>query len=293
MKHPVKFHIIYGILSCLALLPMGMLYAMVAPVRFILRRVIKYRRKMIRKNLANSFPDYDEERIREIEKEYYRHLCDMMAETIKLIKISDKELSKRLIVTNPEIVDSILESGTPVVLLLGHIANWEYVPHLTTYSRCDVPFGEIYRPLHDKAWGEIYNRMRGRWDNVIQVPQKSAVKDILRWNAKGPWIVGFLADQRPYGRNIDHWFEFLNQETAVTVGPEQIGRHTNARFVYADVAETRRGYYTITYKEITAAPDGEEEYPVTRQYLSLLEQTIKRAPALWLWSHNRWKQKKQ
>ena len=216
-----------------------------------MHRIVGYRKKVIRQNLINSFPEKNEEEIRQITDRFYHHLCDNIVETIKLRHISDKELARRMRIENPEVVNDILSSGTPVVLLLGHIGNWEWVPQLTMSVSVRTPFGEIYRPMHDKQWGEIIHNLRDRWDNVTQIPQDDAIKTIFRWNREGAWIVGFLADQRPNNRNLNHWATFLHQDTPVVVGPEQIGRHTNARFVYADISKTSRGHYSIHYHEIT------------------------------------------
>lgn len=288
---PLKYKIADKALSLIASLPMRCLYALVAPVGFTLHHIMHYRKKVIRKNLRNSFPGKDDMELRKIEKGFYRHLSHCIAETIKLKNISDKELAERMRITNPEVVEDILSSGTPVVLMLGHIGNWEFVPQLTMSVKTRTPFGEIYRKMHDHHWGEIIYNLRDRWDNVTQIPQDDAVKTIFRWNQSGPWIVGFLADQRPNSRNLNHWMMFLNQDTPVAVGAEQIGKHTKARFVYADIEKVSKGHYTLTYKEIIPPADSSSPFPVMEEYLRLLEKTISRNPSIWLWSHNRWKYK--
>ena len=52
---------------------------------------------------------------------------------------------------------------------------------------------------------------------------------------------------------------------------------------------TARGRYRITIRHIADHPAELPEGELTRQYTRLLEQTIRRDPAIWLWSHNRWK----
>ncbi len=290
-SYPFKYEVADKGLSMLASLPMGALYLLVSPVRFVLHRVMGYRKKVIRKNLINSFPEKSPSEIKKIEKGFYHHLCDCIVEAIKLRHISDKELAERMVITNPEMVENSLAAGVPVVLMLGHIGNWEWVPELTMSVKTRTPFGEIYRKMHDQYWGEIIHNLRDRWDNVTQIPQDDAVKTIFRWNRDGAWIVGFLADQRPNGKNLNHWMTFLNQDTPVAVGAEQIGKHTKAKFIYADVERKSRGHYTLTYKEIIPDPNSTSPYPVMEEYLKMLETTIKRNPSIWLWSHNRWKYK--
>lgn len=79
----------------------------------------------------------------------------------------------------------------------------------------------------------------------------------------------------------------MRQPTALITGAERIGERLDAHYVYGDVEVVRRGYYTLTMKEIV--PDMTEDHPITRQYMRMLEQTIDRAPQYYLWTHNRWK----
>ena len=50
----------------------------------------------------------------------------------------------------------------------------------------------------------------------------------------------------------------------------------------------RRGYYEAEFKFITREPQQLEEYALTTIYYQMLEESIRKAPAYWLWSHDRW-----
>lgn len=288
----LKYKSISTGLKAVSKLPLPVLYFILAPARLILEHVIGYRRKVIRKNLRNSFPDKSEKELRKIESGFYRHLMDVIAETVKLVSISDSEIDKRLRVTNPELLNQKLAEGKPVVLLLGHYGNWEFIPQISRSINGEYQFGEIYRKMHDPVWGQIFWDIRNRWKNIVQLPQKETVRTILKWNRQGPWVVGFIADQRPNSGNLHNWMTFLNQESAVSVGAETIGRHTGAEYLFIDIEKKSRGHYTLTYKEIVPDPDSKSEFPVTEKYFRMMEKMIERDPALWLWSHNRWKYKR-
>ena len=60
-------------------------------------------------------------------------------------------------------------------------------------------------------------------------------------------------------------------------------------FRYVDIERPRRGYYTFTLKLITAEAAKEEEFFITRRSFEMLEEAIRRQPAFYLWTHNRWK----
>ena len=63
--------------------------------------------------------------------------------------------------------------------------------------------------------------------------------------------------------------------------------------VYWDLTKKGRGRYHIMVRPITdnVAETGEGE--VTDTYFKLLEDTIRRQPQIWLWSHNRWQRNRR
>ena len=68
-----------------------------------------------------------------------------------------------------------------------------------------------------------------------------------------------------------------------------MARRLDAAVVYWDMRKTSRGRYHIDMKLITDAPNQLPQGAITDRYVSLLSQTIRRDPAIWLWSHKRWK----
>jgi len=102
-------------------------------------------------------------------------------------------------------------------------------------------------------------------------------------------IFGYISDQLPKWENIHLWLPFLNHDTPVFTGGELIMRKMNNAVYYAELTRQRRGYYSLTYRLITKNPASLPEYEITRRFFKMLEATIRREPAYYLWSHNRWK----
>ena len=101
-------------------------------------------------------------------------------------------------------------------------------------------------------------------------------------------IVGFVSDQKPHWVNIHHWVDFLHHDTPVVTGTERIVKKLNYAAVYLDVKRVRRGYYEGEFRLLTSTPKEMPAYALTDAYFTCLEQTIRREPAFWLWSHDRW-----
>jgi KDO2-lipid IV(A) lauroyltransferase len=81
---------------------------------------------VVRANLALALPHLsDKERV-VIEKKSYRHLCDMFMEMIKTMSISSKEMNKRFVITNIELIKEY-EQKEKIMLLASHYASWEWL----------------------------------------------------------------------------------------------------------------------------------------------------------------------
>lgn len=285
----IKYCLIIGLLFSFALLPLKALYLLSDIIRLFLHKILKYRLKIVRNNLRNSFPGKSEKELKAIEDEFYKHLCDTIVETIKLLHISDRQLKERVIVTNPELIHEISRAGNPIVLFMGHYCNWEWVPTLTLSVKEPQILGAIYRPLHNKVMDKVMLRIRSRFKSIC-IPKSNAYRTMVNWKRDGlSFMVGFIADQRPVGQPLSHWLCFLNQATPVVVGGDIIGEKVNAKFVYLRMDKVKRGYYTITFEEIKKEDDYKGKYPYTEAFYKMLGKSIHNAPAYWLWSHNRWK----
>ena len=287
----IGYHILVGLLRLTACLPLGVLYVFSDVLSFVAHRVVRYRLKVVRRNLQNALPERSRDELRRIERAFYRHLGDCIVESVKLLHISDEELLSRIEFRNVDAVNAALAEGRQIIMFLGHYGNWEWVQTASTVFRGNDLSGEIYRPLYNPTMNRVIMRIRSRFDTLC-IPQRTAVRTILKLNRDGKrFVIGFIADQYPNNPNRRHWTDFLNQRAAYVTGGEEIGRHVDARFVYLEVDKPRRGHYVMTFKPIEPPADSAEEYPHTLMFLRELESHIRRSPEYWLWSHNRWRHK--
>lgn len=283
-----KYRLIYIIMKTIALLPLGVLYIFSDFMYVLMYHVVKYRRKVVKINLKNSFPDYSDKELLKIEKNFYRHLADCFVETIKLLHISDSEADKRIVVKNGELIDELSSDGRSVILLLGHYGNWEWITAINRHFRISNSF-QIYRPLKNHAFDRLMLKIRGRFGSQC-IPQKKAIRTLVEVNRNSQFVVGFVADQRPNKANVDHCVNFLNQQTICSVGGEYLSRKLNTHILFVDLSKPKRGHYEIEFKKIEPA-DSSSDYPVTDEFMHMLERNIIKNPHLWLWSHNRWSRK--
>ena len=107
-------------LYLVSLLPFGILYLIADFLFVILYHIIRYRRGVTQENLRNAFPNKTQKEIKIIEKEYYKYLADLIVETVKMISISAAEMQKRVVPTNPEIIQHYFDRGKSINAVAGH-----------------------------------------------------------------------------------------------------------------------------------------------------------------------------
>ena len=284
------YKFIYPIFHLLSLLPFWILYILAGFAYLIVYKLIGYRTRVVRNNLRTSFPEKSQEELKKIEKQFYHWLCDYFFETLKLLSISKKELDKRFVITNPEVITDSFKEGQNVAAILGHYCNWEWLTRVgKDFNNEKRKVGIIYHPLYNKVFDKLLIDIRTS-ESSITVPKKDILRQLLTFKKEGIMsILGYVSDQSPKWENIHLWLPFLNHDTPVFTGGERIMRKMNDAIFYVEMGRPKRGYYTCTYHLITKEPNSLPEHEITRIFFQMLEKTVQNAPQYYLWSHNRWK----
>lgn len=291
MKDRIQLALITFALKAIAIWPYRVLYLISDLIYPIIYHIVRYRRKVVHENLINSFPEKSDKEILEIEKKFYRHFCDYVMETLKLMHISDEEMRRRMRFTNSSLIEELRADGRPLFVYLGHQCNWEYVISITMWIDKSLTACQIYRPLSNKVMDMLIYRLRSRF-NSIGIPRNQTLRTILKMIREGKQpLLGLIADQRPHLHPEPEWMTFMNQETPIITGGETMGRKLDAHFIYGSVKCVKRGYYEITFHPIDPIEGEESSY--TKQFMRMLEKDIEAQPHMWLWSHKRWSIKKE
>ena len=291
----ITYYIVFCFWYLISLLPLCVLYFISDMVFYPLYYLIKYRRGVVRDNLTKSFPEKDETEIIRIEKQFYRFFCDYVVETIKLLSIPRKELTKRMTFGGTDEIARKLEeeNKTFCFVYLGHYCNWEWIASLPNWVPDDVSCAQIYHPLYNKAFNQLFLHLRNQFGGE-SIAMKETLRRIIEIKRKKQkTIIGFISDQSPKWNSIHHWTNFLNRETPVFIGTERIGKQVDALIYYADVKRIKRGYYHCEFKQLVSDAKALPDYELTDIYTRQLEQMIKEVPQYWLWSHKRWKRTKE
>lgn len=275
----------------LARMPHFILYGLADFVFIVLYYIVGYRKKVVFNNLRNSFPEKYEQEIQIIAKRFFRHLGDLVIENAAIPRMSEKRLRKIIRFKNPDFFDKFYKENKNLVAILGHYANWELcstIPMITEYQILSV-----YKPLNNKFFDKEFYNSRKKF-GALPVSMDNTFRAILDHKRKNKlFALGLIADQRPLKSITNHWVTFLNQDTPVFFGPEKIAKKFNLPVIYSQVDKIKRGYFEIEFTLLIEDPSQCKENEITEMHLRFLEKKIIEKPEYWLWSHKRWKHKRE
>lgn len=281
------FYITYPFIYLVAILPFGALYRL-SDILFYVLWFSGYRKEVVLKNLRNSFPDKQEREIESISKSYYRYLCDLILETLRTLRMSEKESRERCAFHIPEWLGRLQAEGKSFIIIMGHYGNWEWAgPSFTLNTGFQLVV--IYRPLSNKYFEKMMCAMRTRFGTRI-TPVNLTLRDMVA-NRGSVTATAFIADQTATRKDA-YWTTFLNQDTAVYTGPEKLATKFNYPVVYMNVQRPRRGYYAVYPELLIPNPSQMTENEISEKFMNRLEKEIVANPPIWLWSHKRWKHKR-
>lgn len=248
-----------------------------------------YRKKVVVEGLTRSFPEKSTQEIEEITRLFFAHFCDIVVESIKGCTISAKEIKKRYRYTNIELLDRYTAQGRRVTIVGPHYSNWEWnalgFPLAAAHQHYAV-YQTLTHPFMDRVIKKTRERTGMKLVSTKEVAQLWASTP----NDRG--TIGYVADQSPGRTGRKFWLKFLNQETAASGGYEKFAKEYDTPVVYVSIEQEKRGYFVGTLILLTDDPRSMQEGQVVERFYSVLEGKIRQRPELWLWTHRRWKIKR-
>ena len=285
----IIYYIFVPLIYAISLLPFRLLYLLSDLVYLLVYKLIRYRTKVVRMNLQNSFPEKSGEEIRQIENDFYHYFCDLILETVKTLTIKPEALRKHVRFDDTIVFENLYKQGQSAIIVMGHLGNWELGGarfSLDPYHQLFV----IYHPLSNKNLDRLVYKMRTRLGNRLY-----AMKDTFRGmilNKNEVTATAFIADQTPLP-NGAYWTTFLNQDTPIFVGTAKIAKKLNYPIIYVSIKRPKRGYYEISSELLIQDPASLTENEISECHTRRLERDIRENPHIWLWTHRRWKHKRQ
>jgi KDO2-lipid IV(A) lauroyltransferase len=241
-------------------------------------------------NLKSAFPEKSNSEIELLSTKFYKNLADITLESFKGNSMSEKELLERYKVLNPEILDTYRLEKKSIIGIGSHYCNWEW--GVLIFNK-QFNFNTIgfYKPLSNKFTDRYILKTRAK--RGMQLESIHRTKDVFDQNKDIPIMYIMVSDQSPSNIKKAVWVNFLNQDTACLHGPEFYARLFDYPVLFGDVQRVKRGYYNITLSIIETNSKNTSESEITNKFMKKLESIIVEKPENWIWSHKRWKHKRQ
>ena len=259
-------------------------------IYFLIYHVIGYRKKTVRSNLALALPHLSDQERKVIEKKFYQHFCDMFLEMAKTMTISEKEINKRFVITNPELVTEYEQKGKSIMLLASHYASWEWL--LALNKKLSFQGVGVYKKLANKYFDKLVIDIRSKYNTKLVVTRET-IPLIANNQRKGILsMYGMASDQSPKNDRIIHWGNFMGIDVPVHTGAEVLAKKYDLTVLFAKVEKVKRGYYQATLIPLTDEPKSIPNFEITNQFIKEVEKQIHEAPEYYFWTHKRWKHRR-
>lgn len=270
-------------------MPLKLLYVFSDFIFFVIYFVVGYRKNIVEENLRNSFPEKNEREIKKIQKAFYLNFSDYLVETLRSFTISSLELKVRVQHINIDVFREAQKEKKNVILLSGHIFNWEWFNALATVVPQEKCF-PVYRKMKSSFWEEKIKNIRNSYGNHA-LEANEVIRHIFRNANDGNSVYMFVADQTPHISDVSYGLKFLNQKTPAFIGYDKLATRLDLVFVFCEMKKVKRGFYQVNYYRIVPENEKFQEFEVVKKFHNMLENTINKRPDNYLWSHRKWKYK--
>jgi len=267
-------------------IPFTILYFLSDLLSFLLYRIFKYRREVVRSNLTIAFPYLSKEEIIKIEKQYYTHLADLILEGIKSLSLSDAEIKKRYHVLNPDFVNLPFETNKSSLFLGSHFNNWEYGIRGSSLQ-VKAPVVIFFKPIKNKKINEFIRNLSAKSKTLLA--PISETKQSFESQMEQNSLFIMVADQSPSNLKEAIEIDFFQKKTKALHGPAKYAHQYFDQVFYFKTIKVKRGFYQVSAHLLSDQIQVESQQNLTQKYFTEIEKMIQEQPANWLWSHKRWK----
>lgn len=289
MFSKIATHFLIVVIKVVSLIPLPVLYLLSDLSYLAVFYIFRYRRKTVFLNLANSFPTKNRAERGKIAREFYRFLCDLVFESIKARKMTAEELSRRMVIRNPELVNGFFKRRESILMMALHYGNWEWLFHMPLYLKHKNLF--VIKPAHNQTFNEFMNSVRERFGGHT-ISMSIILRKLLEAENQHELQMTWLAaDQAPPWFHT-FWTRFLNQDTMFFTGPAKLAHRFGQPLLFQKVRRLKRGYYETSFEVLMERPREFTEEEIIIAYVRKAESLIVSDPACYLWSHRRWKHRK-
>jgi KDO2-lipid IV(A) lauroyltransferase len=163
------------------------------------------------------------------------------------------------------------------------------------YTDKELQEYNVYRRLKNETANRLILNMREKRSGAnTSIEKNDLVRRMIAMSHTDKRLtLGLISDQKVSPQNTYYWTTFLHQDTGFPGGAEVLAKKFDKAVGYVHSTQERRGVYRVRVNLITKDTANTPHGYITERFARMLEQNILEQPELWLWSHNRWKGKRE
>jgi len=241
-------------------------------------------RKTVRRNLSIAFPDMDPADRDRLEIEQWDQTGRTFAELAVMDRLTPE--SGRIEIVGLERLHAIRDGGRPVVLISGHLANFEVMA--AVIMAAGIPCLVTYRATNNPYVDALIRRSRERYGIKLFAPKGDGTRDLLQGMKRGDSIA-LLVDQK-YSQGPE--VEFFGRPVDAAPGAARLAARFGTVMQPLSVVRLPGVRFRVTAHEPIAIGDsGDRNADILAGIQAanrFVEDRVREHPVDWFWVHKRW-----
>ena len=272
-----------GIAWVIAQLPVRWIFAIGRATGVLTYHLVGSRRAITEVNIERCFPELSDAERRQLCRQSFIEISTGALELMMPWLNPRRSLADRFVIKGREHLDAAVAEGRGVILVGAHYAVMDVISEpLSEMKVIDVMYRFNKNPVWE--WLQVSGRQR-YFDGVIE---REDTRQTLRRLKKGR-VIWYAADQ-DYGPKHSVFAPFFGIQAATIVATSRFARLNNSPVLMMQQTRDwdRTGWTIEFFPVLEDFPSGDDVADATRLN-GLIEATIRKHPAQYLWLHKRFK----
>ncbi len=236
---------------------------------------------IVRANLARAYPDAPPDRIEPICRKNTLEMVRTLLECGPAWQRSQAWVQSHIVdVRGRHHVEIPLQAGRGVLVLGGHLGNWEVS---ILYGSLTLPIAYLYKPPRSENVDRLLTGYRTRFDGEMLATGGAAMRRAVR-RLRGGQAVGMLFDQLPRGGDSVQ-APFFGQPVATMTLPHRLIQTTGCAVVMGHCLRAGDAW-KIRFDPVPGA-DNPDPQVAAAAMNRVLEEVVRAAPEQYLWQYRR------
>lgn len=283
--HPYSWPgwIAVALLWLIARIPHRLALALGALAGPLVLSLMPRRRRILERNLALCFPDWNDAQRRSIARENARESGRMLAAFAWGWFGSIRRVAKlSVVIDGLEHIEAARAGGRGVLLVGAHFSHLELAGRLLCRF---IPLAGMYREHHDPAFEWAVKRARLRYADAMF--RRDELRGVLRYLKSGG-VLWYAPDQE-YHRGERVFAPFFGIPASTITATHQMARLIGAAVIGFEHRREPDGSYRLRLHQPLSDFPSDDALADTTRVNALMEQIIRAAPEQYLWAHARFK----